>query len=185
MGSRINFSARNVITPLIGRPLDEVAIPYKTFGELYKFQLINLISKVKGINYNEAQSFWQNAMLGFNEELYKYMNELVHKTKGGCTFILNRNPTISLGSMLYLKVGVIKKDYKDLTLGISNNLLSALSGDYDGDVLNIIPVFDNAMKEHFSLLSPQNFIVNRDNGKFNRDFDLAKDQILGIFILNN
>jgi DNA-directed RNA polymerase beta' subunit len=185
MGSRINFSARNVIIPLIGHPIDVVAMPYKTFGELYKFQLINLISKVKGINYNEAQKFWQKGMLGFNEELYRYMNELITKTKDGCTILLNRNPTISLGSILYLKIGIIKKDYHDLTLGISNNLLSALSGDYDGDVLNIIPIFDNEMKKHFSLLSPQNFIVDRNNGKFNGDFDLAKDQILGIYILNN
>jgi hypothetical protein len=185
MGSRINFSARNVITPIIGHPIDEVAMPYKTFGELYKFQLINLVSKVKGINYNEAQKFWSKAMLGFNQEMYNYMTELIKKTKHGCTFLLNRNPTISLGSFLYLKIGFIKKDYRDLTLGISNNLLSALSGDYDGDVLNIIPIFDNEMKKHFSLLSPQNFIVNRNDGKFNNDFDLAKDQILGVYILNN
>jgi len=185
MGSRINFSARNVITPLIGYKLDEVAMPYKTFGELYKFQLINLISTVKGINYNEATKFWEKGMLAFNSELYNYMMELVNKTKGGCTFLLNRNPTISLGSFLYLKIAFVKKDYSDLTLGISNNLLSALSGDYDGDVLNIIPIFGNVMKEHFSLLSPTNFLVDRNNGKFNSDFDLAKDQILGIYILNN
>lgn len=185
MGSRINFSARNVITPIIGRPIDEVAMPYKTFGELYKFQLINLISTVKGINYNQAFSFWFKGMLSFNKELYGYMNELINKTKGGCTILLNRNPTISIGSFLYLRIGVIKKDFKDLTLGISNNLLSAFSGDYDGDVLNIIPIFDNEMKEHFSLLSPQNFIVDRNSGKFNTDFDMVKDQQLGIFILNN
>jgi hypothetical protein len=185
MGSRINFSARNVITPLIGFNIDESAMPYKTFAELYKFQLINLISTVKGINYNEAMKFWEKGLLGFNQEMYNYMNELVRKTKGGCTFLLNRNPTISLGSFLYLKTAYVKKDYKDLTLGISNNLLSALSGDYDGDVLNIVPVFDNTMKEHFSLLSPQNFLVDRNNGKFNGDFDLAKDQILGIHLLNN
>lgn len=185
MGSRINFSARNVITPLIGHKIDEVAMPYKTFAELYKFQLINLISTVKGINYNEATKFWEKGILEFNQELYNYMMELVKKTKGGCAFLLNRNPTISLGSILYLKIGFVKKSYHDLTLGISNNLLSALSGDYDGDVLNIIPLFDNTVKEHFSLLSPQNFIVDRNSGKFNGDFDLQKDQILGIYLLNN
>jgi len=185
MGSRINFSARDVITPIIGHPIDEAAMPYKTFGELYKFQIINLVSKVKGINYNEAQRFWNKSILGFNQEMYNYMMELVNKTKDGCCFLLNRNPTISLGSVLYLKIGYIKKDYNDLTLGISNNLLAALSGDYDGDVLNMIPIFDNKMKEYFSLLSPTNFIVNRDDGNFNSDFDLAKDQILGICILNN
>jgi DNA-directed RNA polymerase beta' subunit len=185
MGSRINFSARNVITPLIGYKIDEVAMPYKTFAELYKFQLINLISTVKGINYNEATKFWEKGILEFNQELYNYMMELVKKTKGGCTFLLNRNPTISLGSILYLKIGFVKKSYHDLTLGISNNLLSALSGDYDGDVLNIIPLFDNTVKEHFSLLSPQNFIVDRNSGRFNGDFDLQKDQILGIHLLNN
>jgi len=114
------------------------------------------------------------------------MNELIKKTKGGgCTFLLNRNPTISIGSILYLKIGKVKPDYDDVTLGISNNLLAVLSGDYDGDVLNIIPIFDTIMKEHFSLLSPDNLIVNRDDGRFNSDFDMAKDQVLGIFALNN
>ncbi|ALN97697.1 RNA-polymerase beta-subunit RpoC [Bacillus phage vB_BpuM-BpSp] len=184
-GSRLDFSARNVITPLTTYQIDEVAMPYRTFGELYKFQIINLISKVKGINYNQATTEWEKGMLGYNEEFYNFMMELVKKTKNGLRFLLNRNPTISLGSILYVKVAVVKKDYKDLTLGISNNLLSAFSGDFDGDVLNIIGVMDPKAHKHFKKLSPESFIVNRDDGEFNSDFDLVKDQQLGIHILNN
>jgi RNA polymerase Rpb1, domain 2 len=185
MGSRINFSARNVITPIIEKEIDEVSMPYKTFAELYKFQLINLISTVKGINYSQARKIWERGILGFNEEFYSYMEELVNKTKGGCTFLLNRNPTISIGSIMYLKIAEVKRDYTDVTLGISNNLLAAFSGDYDGDVLNIIPIFDNAMKKRFELLAPTNFVVDRNNGRFNSDYDLAKEQIIGIYNLNN
>lgn len=131
-GGKMNFTARDVITPLIGYNIDEVAIPYITFAELYKFQLINLISKIKNINYNQALEFWKKSILGFNEEFYNYMMELVKKTKYGCTILLNRNPTISLESILFLKIAYVKKDYSDYTLSISNSILSCLSADYDG-----------------------------------------------------
>ena len=41
------------------------------------------------------------------------------------------NPTLGIGSMLLLEIDEIKTDYSDLTLSISNNLLSVLAGDYD------------------------------------------------------
>lgn len=92
LGSRLNNSARMVITPLFGYQLDEIAIPYRVFAELYKYQLINIISQVKKILPNEALEFWKDARLEFNEELYSYMLELLHKTKDGLTVLVNRNP---------------------------------------------------------------------------------------------
>jgi hypothetical protein len=46
--------------------------------------------------------------------------------------VINRNPTIAVGSMLYLKIKEIKKDINDLTASISNLILTPLNGDYDG-----------------------------------------------------
>ena len=92
--------------------------------------------------------------------------------------------TISIGSILYLNVVKIKDDYNDFTLSISNNILSALAGDYDGDVLNIIALHDNFLKDVFSMLSPRNLIINK-NGRFDTRFSFIKEQNLGIFNLNN
>ena len=39
--------------------------------------------------------------------------------------------TISVGSIMFLKVAAIKSDFNDYTLSLSNNLLQAYAGDYD------------------------------------------------------
>lgn len=89
-----------------------------------------------------------------------------------------------MGSILYLNVAHIKSDYNDKTLSISNNTLSPFAGDYDGDVLNIIPLFDNYLKESFKILSPRNLIINNE-GLIDRRFSFIKEQNLGIWQLNN
>lgn len=135
MGSRINNSARNVIGPLVlkdGLLLEDVAMPYKTYLELYKKQLINLLVKSKHINYVQANYIWFKATLKFDPEMYKYMTELNTKSKYGQYILLNRNPTINIGSILRLKVKIIKKDYDDNILQISNNILTSCNADFDG-----------------------------------------------------
>ena len=136
MGSRINNSARNVLGPLVlddGLTLEDIAVPYKTYLELYKKQLINLLVKTKGINYVKANYIWVKSTLSFNPEMYKYMLELNKKSKYGQYILINRNPTINIGSILRLKIKIIKDDYDDNTLQISNNILSSCNADFDGD----------------------------------------------------
>lgn len=185
MGCRINFSARNVIGPLVGYRIDAVSIPYKTYLELYKKQIINIIVTCKGISYLKANELWRQATTEFNPEIYKYMVELNKKTKDGQYILLNRNPSISVGSVLRLKIAHIKDDYDDMTLEISNNCLPSLSGDYDGDVLNIVALFNRRLVEAFECFSPARLLIHPNDGKFNKDFSLEKEQKLGIFILNN
>jgi len=183
--SKINFSARFVITPKINAPIDEVDIPYVGACELYKYQLVSMISASKNINYIEAEKIWRQKSLKFDEEMYKYLMLLKNKTKTGLRILLNRNPTLAIGSIFFLRIGEIKKDYSDLTLSISNNLLVSLAGDFDGDVLNVVPIFDEDMKKTFEILSPVNLIISNNDGKFNKKLSLDKDQIIGIHILNH
>ena len=49
--------------------------------------------------------------------------------------------TISIGSILALKVAHIKNDINDATLSISNNVLSPFAGDYDGKVIAVFKPF--------------------------------------------
>lgn len=85
---------------------------------------------------------------------------------------------------MFLNVAKIKKDFDDTTLSLSNNLLQAYAGDYDGDVLNIISIHDNYLKESLSMLSPRNLIIN-SQGVLDRRFSFIKEQNLGIWQLNN
>ena len=41
--------------------------------------------------------------------------------------LLNRNPTIAYGSILYLKVADIKKNFDDVTMSIHNSILTCLA----------------------------------------------------------
>lgn len=185
LGSRINFSARCVIGPLVGYRIDEVIMPYKTYLELYKKQLINIVVKTEGVSYLKASRFWRKCMRTFNPKMYKYMKELNKKTVGGQYFLLNRNPSISVGSILELRIADIKDDYDDMILEISNNILNSLSGDYDGDTLNIFPLFNRHLVKIFKCFSPAKLLVHPNDGKFNKDFFLEKEQRCGIFVLNN
>lgn len=186
MGSRVNFSARNVITPLpYGYEIDDIVVPYLTFIELYKFEIISILVSLKKINYLEANNIWGNATTHFNEEIYHIMEEIRTKTNGGLKVLLNRNPSINYGSILLLKIAGIKKDYEDVTMSISNNILPALAGDYDGDTLNLVPIKDNSLKKTFSVFSPKYMLISSNDGKFNNDFNIDRDQMLGMFSLNN
>lgn len=185
LGMRINHSARSVITPLTGNyEIDDIAIPYKVAVELYKYQIINILTKTKNINYNAALRIHELASLKFNKEVYLILNLLLKKTKGGLKVLLNRNPTISVGSIMLLNVKIIKEDITDDTISISNNLLSPYAADYDGDVLNLIAIHDNLLKESFSMLSPRNLIIN-NQGVLDRRFSFIKEQNMGIWQLNN
>jgi len=187
IGSRINFSSRNVITPLPkGYKLDEVVLPYLTFLELYKFHIINIISRVKKITIVQATNIWYQATTNFSNEIYDIMMDIINKTNKGCKILLNRNPTIAIGSILCLNIAGVKKDYTDLTLGVNNVILSPLNGDYDGDTLNIVPIFDDEMKKVFSnAFSPKSLMISNNNGKFNYKLNIERDQALGIYTFNN
>ncbi len=180
MGTRVNFSARNIISPAIaGYKIDEVILPYLTFLNLYKYEIMNIISKVKNVRYTDAQNIWYRATIKVDEEIYMIMQKMI--TDEEVAILLNRNPTISYGSILYLRIAGIKKDYEDLTTSIHNTILSPLAGDYDGDVLNIISIKDKEMRVILKeVFSPVNLIIDSNNGHFNTALNLERDQVLGI-----
>lgn len=179
-GARINFTARNIISPAFaGRKLDELVLPYKTFLELYKFEIINILQKIKKITYKEAEDIHFNAGLKMNDEIYLIMKKIIKDDEIGV--LLNRNPTINIGSILYLKVIDVKHDFNDLTMSLNNFILTLLAGDFDGDVLNLISIKDKSSKDIFKhIFSPINLIIDPKNGNFNGDLNLERDQVLGL-----
>lgn len=178
-GTRINFSARNIISPAkAGYKIDEIVLPYLTFLELYRFEIINILKTTEGCSFKEAENEWFKAKLKFNEKVYKIMQKIIKDNEIGV--LLNRNPTISYGSILYLRVAGVKKDYADITMSISNLILTPLAGDYDGDVLNLISIKDKTTREIFKkIFSPIHLIIDPNSGKFNNALNLERDQVLG------
>jgi hypothetical protein len=134
LGSRVNYSVRTVISPVpaeSGFGMHELRYPYLAAVEVFKFEIINLLSRSTG-TYAEAQRIWSEATLGFSERVWEVLCELAERTEGGLSVLLNRNPTIQIGSILYCVIREVKRDYWDCTLNVSNNVLQLLGGDYDG-----------------------------------------------------
>lgn len=187
IANRINYSARNIIGPLVkeNMRIDDMSIPYKTYLELYKKQLVNLIARSKGINLIKADLIWRDATISFSPEVYKYMLELNRKTKGGQYVLFNRNPTINITSILMLRITEVKSVYDDDIIQISNNVLPGYGADYDGDVMNLYPLMNRKWVEDFAVFKPSYVVIDADNGGFNREFGLEKEQKIAYYILNN
>ena len=181
--TRVNYSARNVLTPRLKGNINDVELPYLTFLELFRFPLINMIVKAEGITYNEADIYLQNCKRHFDKKLYNYMNEFIKNSKDGVAILLNRNPTIAIGSIFQLNVAAVKDDFDDLTISVSNNILTNLNADFDGDVLNIFALLTTEQKHYFESLKPSKLIIDKNNGKFDRGLSISKDGRYGLEIL--
>jgi len=183
LGNRINYSVRTVISPLPAGnnkyKIKDIMYPYLAAVELFKFEIINILA-MKTCSYLEAQKIWFEATIKFSDPVYKILEEFIQKSKGGISILINRNPTIALGSILSCKIVEIKRDYDDFTMNLSNNILGLISGDFDGDVLTSIDQKDQSYIKHFERLNPELLVVDKNTGRFNKALDFDKDYRLGL-----
>ena len=58
---------------------------------------------------------------------------------------------------------------------------------FDGDILNIISLKTKALEKAYSkIFNPRfNMFVSRNDGMFNSDMSLFKDEIIGLWEFNN
>lgn len=187
MGARLNFSSRSVIVPLVGETdIDEIHVPYMTFLELYKFELINMIANFDGVPINEANKRWNEATLKFDKKIYLLMKHLINNTEGGLKCLINRNPSLNLGSILMMRITDVKTDLEDLTISLPIYTLGLLAGDFDGDVVALIALKDKEIIDKFDpVFNPVFMFVDRNNGRFNRKLSLIKDQLIGLYAFCN
>lgn len=188
-GTRLNFSARCVITPNpASTPINEVALPYLTFMEIYKFDILNIHSTIKKCSLMQSYNEWSKAQSVFSELFYNIIEEILSKAKSqfninGVPVFINRNPSLHLGSILRMVVSEVKRDITDLTMSLSNCILSPLSADFDGDVLNIIRIPDMRFYNSFEIFDPRMIVVSRDAPELNSSMELTKDHVLGMTLL--
>ena len=179
LGGRINFSARNVIIPDTTLKAHQIRLPYLTFLELYKPEIVNILQKQNGISLIQAVNKWSKAQMEFNESVYEVMEYILKHTKHGVWCLVNRNPTINYGSIVCCKVKSIKRDYDDLTMSLSAQVLESLNADFDGDTLNIISIKSNEFKKAFrKVFDPRNtMFISKNTGYCTGG--LIKDQMIG------
>lgn len=87
-----------------------------------------------------------------------------------------------------MKVVRIKKEYnEDYTMSLPLSILTILNADFDGDALNIYSLKTKLMiKAHVKSYDPtRNLFISRNDGLFNSEMNLIKDQIIGLYQFNN
>lgn len=179
LGGRLNYSARNVIRPDFTLKADEVRLNYHTFAELYKLEIIAHIRKIYQVSYREAFNRWSRGIK--DGSLMEVMKMVLKKFKP--YVFINRNPTINYGSFLVMRVASIIEDLTDYTMAIPNQVLTVLNADYDGDILNIGSFKSQDFSKAFAKsFNPRlNMFIDRNNGSFNNDMNLHKDQMIGLY----
>jgi DNA-directed RNA polymerase beta' subunit len=183
-GNRLNFTSRCVITPLDGSyDIDDIVIPYNAALELLKPQVLRRLANLKKCTLTAATEIFNKAVLEFDSLVYKIMIDIIEN--GNVRMLLNRNPSINLGSILMVKIAGIKRDMSDLTVSLHNLILKPIGGDYDGDVLNFILLYGQEFIDLFAKFKPSHIMIDMDNGTFNKAFLPAKDTILGLESLFN
>lgn len=181
-GGRMEFSARDVIVPNPELRANEIVLSYLAVVELYKLEIINLITKIHGCTYHSALKYWFDAHLEFSPFVYEIMKYLMEKTKGGLCVLANRNPTIDFGSFIFARIVGITDSYDNMTMNLPIPVLGKLNADFDGDTLNIYSLKTNDLKRKYSkFLDPtRSMFISRNNGFLDSQNFLKKDQLIGL-----
>lgn len=185
LGGRLSYTSRCVIVPSSELDCDEIELPYLSFLELYKFEIIGYLVNINDISEAQAFEIWNMAAVDFDERIYEIMEFIVKKDNP--MVLINRNPTINYGSILCVRVKRVKRSYKDQTMSLPITILKVFNADFDGDAMNIISLKTKKLKKKMAkYFDPKtNFYISRLDGLFNPDFDLLKDQQVGFYDFNN
>lgn len=183
IAGRMNMTARNVITPGPELAADEIIMPYMTFLELYKFEIIHVLKETQNITETQAYDEWNEATLCFSNKVYNIMKNMIAKNE---TWVLiNRPPTIDLGSTLLVNIVDITKEIDDLTMSISSMVLSGLNADFDGDNLTIMKLSSRDQIYDLRRFNPRRyFMISHDHGLLNEGMLPIKDSAIGITMFN-
>lgn len=190
IGSQLSFSSRMVIIPYVKRKkfrMDNIIIPYKAFLEIYKFEILNLVMK------NEKhRTVWEvldeiEKTLLSDEASPKYLSIIRFMIKnhkfGGMPVLLNRNPTLDMGSIQAMLITDIYEDPNIFVMGIPLTSLKSMNADFDGDVLNLWSLKEKSVATAFmNAFNPRNLILDvTGDGGFNSAFSLDDYQIVNMY----
>lgn len=179
-GGRMNYTARNVIIPDPILRADEIGLGYTTFLELFKLEIIGLLSKMNNITLNEAHEKWRRATISFSNSMYElmlYMIETDYKIVE-----IGRNPSIDYGSQLVMRVVKINKSMSCYTLSLPLSVIQLFNADFDGDIMHekSQKIITDAVKYLVHLRPSNNIYISRNDGKLNTKASLYKDQAAGL-----
>ena len=184
-GGNYCWTSRNVIAIDPTLKAWEIDLPYVCFGELFKFEIIGHLARIKDISETEAYNIYSYGMTHFDEEIYQIMEYIIEKYEPA--FIVNRNPTIKYGSIICMRIRKVHRKYNNFTMTLGTTVLTALNADFDGDTLNIKSIKTTKMRDEYEATYSYkyNFCMSVLDGLFNPECDLLKDSSIAIYQFAN
>jgi len=172
-GTRVNFTARAVITALpLKYDYDTIHVPWTIGVVVMRPHLINKLSKLR-MRYRDINEILYEATMRHIPIIEELLNELIAEAPGkGIPVIIHRNPSLLPGSSLFVHISKFKTDLEDKSVGISVLVVKAQNGDFDGDEENLGFALDVKMENMMKNFSPHYNIVDLDLFKINKNLYL-------------
>ena len=179
LGGDMNYSSRNVIIPDPTLKDDEVDLSYHTFRIVFAQQIITTLMRQDHISLKKAKDRWLRSFI-FDEYIYEIMQFIIKRDKP--MVLINRNPTLNYYSMLLMKVRNVKHSGDDYTLSVGLSILPGLNADFDGDIMNLFGITQDAFKFMFRKFNPtERMLIDRATGLLNTYFALEKSQLIDLY----
>lgn len=176
-GGRCNFSGRSVIIQNPKLRADQVILPYSFLVIVLEQQIKNILVKTYGVSYDDAHIRWSRAIDDPDKVIIQIIYGLIKSRPEGLPVIINRNPSIQRGSLLQMFCIDMSFDY---TMSLPLSVLVPLAADFDGDVLNIFYIINEAFYQRcFQVLNPRNSMyIDNNDGFANRALLPFKDTLI-------
>lgn len=163
-GSRVHFSARSVIVPIVKRHMgDEIHIPWKIIVNSMKHEIINVLVNRRGYSPNDAIAKHVKSLVIYDQEIYDILMELKSECPyKGIPVLIGRNPTLIHGAIQLCYITKFKQDVADATIGLSPRSCCAPNADFDGDEMYLIFIKEMGMVARFMNLHPMETMFSKN-----------------------
>ena len=190
MGKRCDYTARTVISPDARLAVDEVGIPRDVASRLtvpMRVTPANVHEVAARIRAGQAHYYIDGAgrryaLAGgtFRVETLRPGDVVDRALEDGDVVVLNRQPTLHVGSMMAHRVRVL--DHKTFRLNLC--VTAPYNADFDGDEMNLhVPQTLQARAEAEMLMAVgANTLSAQTNGTM---IGLVQDALLGMYLLSN
>lgn len=177
IGGRYCYSARSVIIQDTKLRCDEIILPFAMLLELLQQVIINILVRSYHCSYAVAYSKWHMAQITSHDKIiYNIINGLIKDRERGLPVLINRNPSIQKGSLLFTYAVGISDDY---TMSLNTQILPHLGADFDGDTLNSLYLYNESfINVAKTVLSPRYMYISNNDGLCNKDSFPARDIII-------
>lgn len=146
--TRSHFTIRAVVTSLTcEHRYNDIHLPWSAACSIFREHILKCLMEEK-MTYRQAMNYFMSHINKYSEKIDNIFNRLLSETDGGYPALLNRNPSLHRGSIVFVRVTRIKKDPEDNTMSVSYLLSNVTNMDYDGDMLHLTLLFTKKSIKH-------------------------------------